>query len=249
MQHDVRRYVTKTGVWWLPTAPEIDLVMSAMKSDQIFEPDIVAEAERHIKHGSIVLDVGSSFGQMAVLFSRMVGPRGTVHAFEADPFVCELLRRNVAENGSQNIVVHDAAVWHTTGLKLRYPEPDFVRFGSFGSYGIDTQASAGREVTSLAIDSLALMRNVSFMKVDVQGSDLYAMMGARSTIKANRMPILFEYEEQMQGDFGTTLEDYQRFVSEIGYEVTFELGTYVQNFLIQPKRPFWWPFRKTVHRT
>ena len=72
------------------------------------------------------------------------------------------------------------------------------------------------------------------MKIDVQGSDLFAMQGAKETIMRNRMPIIFEFEEQFQKDFVTTFTDYMRFVDEeIGYKVVEVI--YGINYLIIPK--------------
>ena len=78
MRHDIRLFVTPTGRWWLPIGvAETDIVRAAMKGGKVFEPEIVEEASRHIRPGSVVLDLGSNFGQMAVLFSRLTGPNGT----------------------------------------------------------------------------------------------------------------------------------------------------------------------------
>ena len=233
MGHQVGYFETSTGCWWLPLSD--DLIAVAMRLGNIFEPEIVAEASNHITPGSSVLDLGSNFGQMAVLFSRLTGPSGTVHAFEADPFVCHLLRRNIEANAVSNIIVHETAVWHESGQTLFYPEQDFARFGTFGSYGIDPKATAGRTVTSTAIDALDLPDNISFMKVDVQGSDLYAMEGASRTIERNKMPILFEFETLLQDDFGTSFEDYESLLARLQYKIDKVVGN--NNYLIKPIAP------------
>jgi hypothetical protein len=125
------------------------------------------------------------------------------------------------------------AVYNTLGKKLVFPEPDFKRFPSYGSYGIDPNAREGRTVESVTIDSLAIEGPVSFMKVDIQGSDLFALQGARETILKYKMPILFEYEEQFQKDFHTSFDDYIDFVRSINYR--FEKIIYGINYLVVPK--------------
>ena len=230
MGHQVGYFETPIGCWWLPLSD--DAVATTMRLGHIFEPEIVAEASSHITPGSSVLDLGSNFGQMAVLFSRMTGPSGTVHAFEADPFVCHLLRRNIEANAASNIIVHETAVWRESGRILFYPVQDFVRFNTFGSYGIDPNATAGRQVTSTAIDSLDLPGNISFMKIDVQGSDLYAMEGATGTIERNKMPILFEFETLLQDDFGTSFRDYESLLARLQYKIEKVVGN--NNYLIKP---------------
>ena len=224
-------FETTTGRWWLP-ALDSDPVISTIRRGDIFDADVVAEAELHIRPGSTVLDLGSNFGQMAVLFSRMTGPTGVVHAFEADPFICQALRKNVEANDAKNVIVHEAAVWHMDGRSLFYPEQDLVRFGALGSYGIDPNATKGRTVPSITIDSLNLPANISFMKIDIQGSDLYAMMGAERTISQNRMPILFEFESLLQDDFGTTFADYEALIEKMRYQISKKIGEY--DYLITP---------------
>ncbi len=215
----LKLFETANGRWWLPTHIESDVIFQAMSQGKVFEPEIVNIAKKYIRLGSTVLDVGSNFGQMAVIFSQVVGKNGCVHAFEADPFICSILRMNIKENGCDNIIVHEGAVWHESGKTLFYPDPDFKRFGSYGSYGIDPQATQGRTVHSFTIDSLNIQEPISFMKVDIQGSDLFALMGAKETITRHNMPIIFEYEEQFQKEFNTSFDDYTKLMKEISYHI------------------------------
>ncbi len=212
-------YKTRHGNYYLPEGITTDIVINQMKNGEIFEPEIVDIAKRYIKPGTTVLDVGSCFGQMALLFSDFVGPTGEVLAFEADDYVAEILRKNIAANGRTNIRVYQNAVHERNGETAYYPVPDFVRFGSYGSYGIDPRATTGRKVVTLTIDSLELAKPISFMKIDIQGSDLLALKGAAATIRRHRMPIVFEFEEQFQSEFKTSLKDYMDFLDSVSYKV------------------------------
>ena len=100
--------------------------------------------------------------------------------------------------------------------------------------GIDPTAKEGRVVKSCTIDSLNIKGPISFMKVDIQGSDLFAMIGARQTIARSRMPILFEYESQFQREFGTSFAKYEFFTRDIGYWFAKVVASYVPNYLIVP---------------
>ena len=239
--HPIQKFSTKTGDWWLPTDNNVDIVIKAIKSGDFFEEDVINAVAKFIKPGSVVLDVGANFGQMSVAFSRLTGPTGKVHSFEADDFVFDLLLRNIEANGCKNIEPHFGAVWNDDGLTLHYPEPDFERFGSYGSYGIDMNATSGREVKSYTIDSLNISGPVSVMKVDIQGSDLFAMKGARNLIAREKPAIIFEYEEQFLKEFGTSYEDYMNFIDEIGYVIVGEVGRirYVRNFVAIPLPKNW----------
>ena len=208
-------YETSTGRYYLPTDAPQDCVISCIKSGGVFEPEVVETAKAYMRPGSTVLDVGANFGQMSVLFSRFVGARGQVHSFEADPFVYELLQKTLAANNCQNVTARLGAVYDRPNQQLFYPVQDFTRFPAYGSYGIDPNATAGRTVKTLTIDGLNINTPISFMKVDIQGSDLFALRGAVETIKRHRMPIIFEFEQQFQAEFRTSFQDYVDFVNSI----------------------------------
>lgn len=204
-----------------------------MKRGEIFEPDVVNLARQFIKKGTVVLDVGANFGQMSIFFSQMVGAEGMIYSFEADEFICEVLKKNIKANNCSGMTPVCKAVYNENNTVMFYPVQDFKRFDSYGSYGLDPLADSGREVQTITIDSLNIQEPISFMKVDIQGSDLFALQGAIKTIRKNRMPILFEYEEQFSAEFGVTWLDYQKFIETISYRI--EKTVYDINYLIVPK--------------
>lgn len=208
-------YKTKTGNYWLPN-PNADRVLIDIVNDRVFDEEIVKVAIENLKFGDNVLDIGSNFGQMAVLFSRAVGA-GKVISFEADPWIFSVLQKNIAENNCRNVLSYHYAVWDKTGETLIYPEADFTVFDSWGSFGINPKASEGQKVKSIKIDDLPLPRPIKLIKIDIQGADLNALKGAKNTILQDKPVILFEYEHLFDGMFDTTWKDYEDFFKEINY--------------------------------
>ena len=222
---------TATGNYYLPSDARGDIIATAIKAGRVFDQEIVDLARRYIKPGTVVLDVGANFGQMSILFADMVGERGTVYSFDADDFVFDILTENIAANSRVGrIVPVFGAVHDVPNETLYFPEQDFVRFSTYGSYGIDYVGKVGRPVTTVTIDSLAIAEPVSFMKVDVQGGDLHAMRGAMKTIAKHRMPIVFEYEYQFEAELKLSFQEYVDFVAEIGYR--FESVINGSNYLV-----------------
>src|SRR5260221_10816911 len=86
-------YKTKTGNYYLPADAHQDVIANTIKKGQIFDVEIYEIAKKYIKPGTIALDIGSNFGQMAILMSKMVGESGIVHAFDADDFVFKILEK------------------------------------------------------------------------------------------------------------------------------------------------------------
>ena len=225
-------YKTATGNYYLPTDARGDVIAKEIKSGRVYDARIFEIAKRYIKPKTIALDVGSNFGQMAVLMSDLVGPEGIVYAFDADDFVYRILEKNAKAN-AENIKTMFGAVHDTGGQTLHFPVQDFERFSTYGSYGIDYVHGRGRPVPTLAIDDIDFPLPISFMKVDVQGGDLLALKGAAKTIAKHRMPIIFEYEYLFEDELNLSFQDYVDFVLGSGYY--FAKVIYGQNYLVLPR--------------
>ncbi|CAN5489628.1 hypothetical protein BH10ACI2_BH10ACI2_03820 [soil metagenome] len=211
-------YRSDLGDFYLPLNAHYDGISNFMKEGRIFEPEVVEAARQHIRPGSVVLDVGANFGQMSMVFSDCVGDGGKVFSFEAQRAVYEVLEKNIAANNRLNVVPLYNAVYFESNRTFYFPEPDFIEWGSYGSYNLPLDSTSGQKVKSLKIDDLNIEEPISFMKVDVQGCDLFAMQGAAETIKRHGMPIIFEFEQRFQKDYATSFQDYVEFVDSIGYK-------------------------------
>lgn len=231
MARDLYLYFTNTGSYWLPDSPSDHLIQAVIRGE-IFDQPLVDAMRAMARPGDVYLDVGSNFGQTAVLMSKAVGPEGKVLAFEADPWIGGALERNLRQNGCRNSSVLVSAVWDEPGKMLVYPTDDLETYESHGSYGIDPTATVGQMVPSITIDSLELNR-VDLMKIDVQGADLHALRGARQTIARCKPCIFFEYEQQFDSRFGTSWDDYLRFIDEIDYRIDNVISCV--NVLIRPR--------------
>lgn len=225
---------TKTGNYYLPIDAVNDGIRYAMINDEIFDQPIYDVAKQYIKSNTVVLDVGSNFGQMAVLFSKLVGDRGKVYAFEVQKFVYDILCKNIETNQAPVTAVF-GAVYNKSGETLYLRDINFEKEEQcYGSYGIDCTKHCGVAVKTVAIDDLNIKEPISFMKLDVQGADLLAMQGAVHTIKKNQMPIVFEYEISAEQFFDTRFQDYVDFMQSINYY--FSRVVMPNNFLILPKK-------------
>lgn len=233
VEGDLGIYHTTQGFFYLPLNAPKDIIINLIKNGETFEPEIIELAKKLIKKNSAVLDVGANFGQMSLFFSQLVGEKGTVYSFEAQKRVFEMLEKTVDANKAQNIQPVFCAVYFESGHIFHFPEPDFIQFDTYGSYNLPLDSDVGQEVKSLKIDDLNIEQPISFMKVDVQGCDLFAMQGARETIKKHQMPILFEFEQRFQETYQTTFQDYVEFVDSINYK--FVETVLDINYLIAPK--------------
>jgi FkbM family methyltransferase len=227
-------FKTEMGKYYLPLDANNDIIANTIIRGKIYDESIVNCAKQFIKPNTAVLDVGANFGQMTVLFSKMLNGTGKVYAFEAGEFVFSILEKNVELNNCKNVKAIFGAVADKDDEIHFYPEIDFKRFQTYGSYRLSPNDSSGHPVKSLKIDSLNIPEKISFMKIDIQGYDLLAMKGAVETIKRNKMPIVFEFEYLFQDELNISFQEYVDFVLSIGYR--FERVIDGQNYLILPKK-------------
>jgi FkbM family methyltransferase len=141
----------------------------------------------------------------------MVGPKGKVHAFEAQRIVYYMLAGNIALNSIENVYCHHKAVGAASSQnqgQIQIPQFDYAKPLSFGSveFGAEQREQIGQQrlndptrqehVELVSVDALAYPA-VHLMKVDVEGMELDVLIGAEKTIKRD-MPIIFI--EYLKGD-------------------------------------------------
>ncbi len=151
-----------------------------------------------------VLDVGAYTGVYTIALARFPFPGVTVHAFEAQREIFNLLVRTVALNSLDNVRCYHNAVSSESGAPIRFQAIDYDAPGNFGSVEIEPAATPdfdGRrlehqteEVASLRIDDLAFGK-VRLMKIDAEGMEHKVIAGARDTIRRCRPLIFVEHEK------------------------------------------------------
>lgn len=199
-----------------------------MLTGSIFESEVLKVASDFIKPQTTVLDVGENFGQMSIAFSKMQNDV-KIYSFEAQPFVLEYLKKTIANN-QVNAEIIDCPVWYIENEKMEF---SYWNENQNPSSSFVSKKQSDHSLTTITIDSLNIKEPISFMKVDIQGADLFGMMGAKETILKNKMPILFEYEEDGQHHFNTSFNNYVEFVESINYKFSRTINEI--NYLIIPK--------------
>lgn len=218
---------TPIGSYYLPFQIEKDPVANHLARGKEFEADVLNIARKYIKKNTTTIDIGANFGHMSIAFSKLVG-NGDVYAVEAQSLVIGLLKKTIEANKCHNIHLIGKAAYYEDYKTLYFPEIIKQISGSF----LSEENTKGEAVKTITIDSLNIKTPVSFMKVDVEGADLYAMMGAKETILKNKMPIIFEFLQHTQEDFGTTFGSYVAFINSINYK--FDEVVDKSNFVVLP---------------
>ena len=84
------------------------------------EPGVQLILRDLIKPGDTCLDVGAFQGDLTLVMSRLVGPKGQIVTFEANPLILERLTNNCISNFLTNVFLIHGAVWHKSDEWLQF---------------------------------------------------------------------------------------------------------------------------------
>ncbi len=175
--------------------------------------------------GGDVLDIGANIGYTAAVLARAIAPDEKVYAFEPEPFNFRLLQQTAlqrefsgkivplqfavgAENGTINLWIND-----------RHHADHRVVTEQFGS---THPGSKQVSVSLVRIDSFleSKPRNVSFIKIDVQGYELAVCQGMQETLCQNPdITIVLEFMPSAMRELGFEPSDLIDFLVERDFEV------------------------------
>lgn len=114
-----------------------------------------------------IIDCGANIGISVLQYKRLY-PRARIIAFEADPEIFSLMKRNLLANGAGDVDMHQQAVWISN-------EPiTFFCEGTDGGRIVSGESlDKAAEVTVQAVDLRQyLNKRVDLLKIDIEGTEL-----------------------------------------------------------------------------
>lgn len=138
----------------------------------------------HLRTGMVFYDVGAAIGFHTLLAAKLVGPTGTVIAFEPAEDLAQQLRHNAALNGFRQVRLVPFAL----GADDREGIVTVRIAGS--SQATATQTARMRRLDGV-VEELGLPPP-NLIKIDVEGGERDVLFGARATLHAWRPVIIVE---------------------------------------------------------
>lgn len=135
------------------------------------------------RSGDFIVDVGAGMGTELPVYSRGVGARGKVLAFEAHPKSFAIAVRMSARNRLRNVQIERVALWDSPGEIRLSDSADSLGINS----AVDKNLLAGPTllVPCAPLDSYRLFdgeRDIDFLKLNVEGAELRVLRGALTTL-------------------------------------------------------------------
>jgi FkbM family methyltransferase len=191
--------------------------------DGQFESAEFAFVSRFLRPGMIVLDVGAHHGFYTLLLSKRVRKEGRVIAFEPSARERRALLRHLRINNCGNVRVE--------ALALGSEEKDASLFVVEGCHsGCNSLRTPAHDVrgqfTPAPVHIVRLddwlnaqkIKQVDFIKLDVEGGELDVLRGAEDLLKRRPRPlILAELQDVRAKAWGHQAKDVAEFLRSLGF--------------------------------
>ncbi len=182
----------------------------------------------YICEGMVVFDVGANLGECSHFFSRFVGRKGQVHAFEASQKTFEHLQATCLLGEHKNIILNYVAVAdEEKTIKIHIYPQEYWGMNSIANrplknYGLDVLPVRVEEVQATTIDAYCQqhrIKQIDFIKIDVEGAEYQVLLGAQQMLSQRRIRCgLFEFG-QTTFDMGNNPQAIETYLKQNGYKV------------------------------
>ena len=195
----------------------------------LFEEVVKLAYQDILLPGDNVIDIGANVGFHLFPMARAVGRKGRVHAFEPLPHLLKILKKQTRRQLLFNIRFYQLALGmhnQKTSFKFFREEPGYSglrrRLTPFTDQegGLEEIVVQQSRLDNVLPDSTG----ISFIKIDIEGGELHALMGGRDLLAKSRPVIIFECGFQDTAEiYEYTTEDFFGFFDKLEYSV-FSLG-------------------------
>jgi FkbM family methyltransferase len=214
-------YVSTAGGARLAVQPSsLDVYVDIVNHGGVWNEHVFTTCASLLEKGHVFWDVGANVGYMSIEMARKFQDEVHVFSFEPQPVLSHIIAVSAALNDFSNVKVFETMLGDVDGEAELY----------VGSHAIHASARPrekhSKRVTRcvVTIDSLVQTAQVMaphVIKMDIEGGELSALLGAKDVISTHKPHIIFETDENMIR-FGYERKDILQLLSECApYEFYF----------------------------
>jgi FkbM family methyltransferase len=179
--------------------------------------------KQHCKPGAVVIDIGAHIGLFSVVASKIVGENGKVYAFEPSPTTYAFLQKTIQLNKANNVIeTFQKAVSSAAGTTKFYISDDVIaNSNSLVSY-LEDRELKGIDILLTTVDVFAeekKIKQLSFIKIDVEGAEYDTLRGAERILKTLRPYCMVGIHPEAIQAKGDTVEGIYNFIKECNYRI------------------------------
>ncbi|WP_286829102.1 MULTISPECIES: FkbM family methyltransferase [Kordiimonas] len=190
-----------------------------------FEAIVQKIYEDLLAEGDVAIDVGANNGRHMFPMAQAVGSKGRIVAFEPIPSLCKRLRKRARKHGFKNIQLHECAVAAEAGKASFSLFENRKAFSGLkrrsAPFSDEEGGLAEIAVNCCRLDSkMPWFRRVTLMKLDIEGGEYHALLGAERLVARDRPVIIFENGRHGASQlYGYTKDDFFSLFERHGYQL------------------------------
>ncbi len=182
--------------------------------------------KKYCKQGGVVIDIGAHIGLFSVVASKVAGENGKVYAFEPSPTTYAFLQKTIQLNNANKLIeTFQKAVSSAEGSTKFYISDDVIdNSNSLVSY-LDDRKLKGIDIILTTVDKFTeekKIKQLSFIKIDVEGAEYDTLRGAEKTLKILRPYCMVGIHPVAIKAKGDSLEDIFNFIEQCNYSMVLD---------------------------
>lgn len=199
-------------MWWLNpnNCVELSLFWFGIKDTwQLYH------AKKVLSPGCVIFDIGATFGYYSCVLASAFIKNCSIYSFEPYPSNYERLIRNISLNNLESCI-HA----YRTGLSDSEGTAS-MKFNPANTGAVHVTERNGNIVLA-TIDHFCDkegIENIDFIKLDVEGFELFVLNGGEITIRRSKPVILIELNPKTLNRFGLASQDVIDKLADYGYSM------------------------------
>jgi FkbM family methyltransferase len=150
-----------------------------------YESAFRSELIKYIRPGQIIWDIGANEGFYVDLLLKLVGPNGTIVAFEPSPESYEILTQKFS--GYPNVHLKNVALADQNGVASFFQSPTSVT----NSLAYNKNATSQIRVMVERGDTYVTNYSPDVMKIDVEGYEYEVLKGMQKILSSPKLKCIF----------------------------------------------------------
>jgi FkbM family methyltransferase len=183
---------------------------------------------RNIEDGAVVFDVGANVGRLTILFAKLVGPHGQVHAFEPVHDNFTRLKTVCDASRSFNVRLNEVAITDSCAVvPLHVYDEEFASWSTLAERSIQLGSQKivpikTEDVPSTTIDVYCeqeSIETIDLLKIDVEGAEYQVLRGAEGMLRRSKIKACtFEFG-QTTTDMGVDPRELRQYLERFKYRI------------------------------
>lgn len=187
-----------------------------------FEQTEISFIKKFLRKGDVFIDIGANIGLFSLHASKILGDTGKIYAIEPTPDTFDRLKQNIKLNKFENIEPHNLGLSNSKSFFDFHISND--GHDAWNSFANLPELISCEKITVQAdtLDSFILqnkIKNISLIKLDVEGWEKFVLEGAESILKQDNAPVfMVEFTETNAFAAGYYLGELFDMMKDFGYE-------------------------------